>query len=226
MNMKWLIILHISTSLFYFAILPWYWNCHLFMQRASNRKDFTKTNYHLMSKQPLQTTIIKCINPANMQHSNNYRSCKPMDKLCRKLPPKTSESTGVRTAWIQPVGMKTVWPCLMTALHTNHNSSNITASIITQHTINTAANTQLTRCHSNGSETMLCQNMSRNSLHLAQPAVFVGDAGQQQQCFASATQINFPISQHVKLHKKIMVTDKCANGVPCPQELCTVINRK
>jgi len=56
------------------------------------------------------------------QHSNNYRSCKPMDKLCRKLPPNTSESTGVRTAWIQPVGMNTVWPCLMTALITDQTT--------------------------------------------------------------------------------------------------------
>ena len=34
----------------------------------------------------------------------------------RKLPPKTSDSSGVHTAWIQALGMNTVWPAFMCTL--------------------------------------------------------------------------------------------------------------
>ena len=43
-------------------------------------------------------------------------SCRSMAKLWRKFPPKTRESIGVMTAWIQPVGRNTVWPWRMTHL--------------------------------------------------------------------------------------------------------------
>ena len=39
-------------------------------------------------------------------------SCFSIPKECRKFPPKTSESRGVKTAWIQPVGMKKVFPAV------------------------------------------------------------------------------------------------------------------
>jgi hypothetical protein len=35
---------------------------------------------------------------------------KKLTNLCKKLPPKTTESSGVKTAWIQPDGMKKVFP--------------------------------------------------------------------------------------------------------------------
>ena len=44
---------------------------------------------------------------ANQQKNLNLKNLK---NLCRKLPPKTMESWGVYTAWIQPEGMKNVFP--------------------------------------------------------------------------------------------------------------------
>ena len=42
--------------------------------------------------------------------SNQYLSCSGMANEWTKFPPKTNESTGVCTAWIQPEGRKSVSP--------------------------------------------------------------------------------------------------------------------
>jgi len=44
-------------------------------------------------------------------------------KSWRKFPPKTRESIWVTTAWIHPVGMNRVWPCLIRHLENKINNS-------------------------------------------------------------------------------------------------------